>query len=134
MRFKRKVSPLRKKAQRGFKGYPGATVIWYGPDDTRATKVAVGIVHGEAQPPTAMKRWYGEEGDLRNDLTVAEEIRQFLELHGAKSVVMSDGIMGCPHEEGIDYPDGQVCPECPFWARQDVYSDLLQKAKEYGRE
>lgn len=82
MRFKRRVSPLRKKARRGFKGYPGATIIWYGPDDTRATKVAVGIVHGEDQPPTAMKRWYGEEGDLRNDRAIAEEIRQFLELHG----------------------------------------------------
>lgn len=22
--------------------------------------------------------------------------------------------LGCPREEGIDYPDGQICPHCPF--------------------
>jgi hypothetical protein len=39
--------------------------------------------------------------------------------HGARSVIATDGIIGCPHEEGIDYPDGQVCPQCPFWADRD---------------
>jgi hypothetical protein len=23
---------------------------------------------------------------------------------------------GCPHEEGVDYPEGEACPDCPFWA------------------
>jgi hypothetical protein len=27
----------------------------------------------------------------------------FLEEHGARSVVVTDGIIGCPHEEGVDY-------------------------------
>ena len=40
-------SPLRKKARRGFRGYPVATVAFYGPDDRHATKVAVGIVTAE---------------------------------------------------------------------------------------
>src|SRR5712692_4405008 len=29
-----------------------------------------------------------------------------------------DGIIGCPHEEGIDYPEGKSCPQCPYWARR----------------
>jgi hypothetical protein len=43
----RSQTPLKKKARRGFRGYPVATVAFYGPDNTRATKVAVGIVPGE---------------------------------------------------------------------------------------
>jgi hypothetical protein len=40
--------------------------------------------------------------------------------------VVADRIVGCPHEEGIDYPDGEKCPECPFWATRDRWSgDLL---------
>jgi len=35
---------LRKRAKRGLRGYPVATVALYGPDDTRATKLTVGIV------------------------------------------------------------------------------------------
>ena len=30
-------------------------------------------------------------------------------------VAMSDGNMGCPHEEGQDFPHGEDCPFCPFW-------------------
>ena len=32
---------LAKKAKRGFRGYPAATVVLYGPDDATATKMAV---------------------------------------------------------------------------------------------
>ena len=37
-------SALRKKANRGFRGYPVATMAFYGPDDEVASKVAVGIL------------------------------------------------------------------------------------------
>jgi hypothetical protein len=40
---------------------------------------------------------------------------------GAKSVVMTDRIIGCPHEEGIDY-EGSTCPHCPFWAGRDRWN------------
>lgn len=45
----------------------------------------------------------------------------------AKSVVMADRIIGCPHEEGVDYPDGSKCPQCPFWAIRDRFTgDIIQ--------
>jgi hypothetical protein len=34
-----------------------------------------------------------------------------------KEVVMTGGIVGCPHEEGIDYPLGEDCPHCPYWSQ-----------------
>ena len=43
-----------------------------------------------------------------------------------RSVVLGDRIMGCPHEEGVDY-EGDTCPECPFWAGRDRFSgELIQ--------
>jgi hypothetical protein len=33
----------------------------------------------------------------------------------ARKLAMSDGNMGCPHEEGKDFPHGEDCPFCPFW-------------------
>jgi hypothetical protein len=38
----------------------------------------------------------------------------------ARSVVMTDRIIGCPHEEGTD--DGSTCPFCPFWAARDRWT------------
>jgi len=42
-------------------------------------------------------------------------MQEFFTQHGVKSVAMSDGNMGCPHEEGPDFPVGEDCPFCPFW-------------------
>jgi hypothetical protein len=118
---------LHKKARRGFRGYPIATVAFYGPDDTRASKVAVAILNAEGAEPSVLRRWFTEEVDVRTDPTVASEILQLIRDQGAKSVVITGRIIGCPHEEGIDYPGGQVCPQCPFWAHRDRWSgDMVQ--------
>ncbi len=111
---------IQKKAKRGFKGYPLATLMFYGPDDKRATKVSVGIILGEGQPVAEMRRWSHPQ-DVRSDFGVAREIREFMTAAAVKSVVMTGQINGCPHEEGIDY-EGEVCPRCPFWAGRDRWT------------
>jgi len=45
----------------------------------------------------------------------------FIDAAGAKSIVMTDRIIGCPHEEGIDYQE-PTCPLCPFWAGRDRWT------------
>jgi len=125
MRIKRRIdSPLKKKARRGFRGYPAATIAFYGPDNTRASKVAVGVMAGEGVDPI-MERWYSDLTDLRRDPDVAVEIVKFLQKHGALSVAMVDGIIRCPHEEGIDYPDGGNCPKCPYWFNRERFTGEL---------
>ena len=120
VRFKRRsYSPLKKKAHRGFRGYPVATIAFYGPDDRRATKVAVGIIMNEGGEPAALNRWFSKDEDVRFEGTIGAEILRFIQDHGAKSVIAADRIIGCPHEEGVDYPEGAVCPLCPFWAHRD---------------
>src|SRR6266851_2482360 len=85
MKFKRRsTSPLAKKARRGFRGYPVATIAFYGPDNTRASKVAIGIVRAEGAEPE-MTRLFSDEGDIRKDMEIAEEILKLLTLHGVKS-------------------------------------------------
>lgn len=72
--------------------------------------------------PSELRRWFAETGDLRTDETVLSEIATFLREHEVRSIVMPKGILGCPHEEGIDYPDGEVCPDCPYWAGRDRWA------------
>lgn len=113
---------LGKKARRGFRGYPVATIAVYGPDDIMATKLAVGIVPGEHAEVSDLRRWFSAGADIRNDATVAQKVLEFIGAAGAKSVIMTDRIIGCPHEEGVDYEEGQSCPHCPFWAGRDRWT------------
>lgn len=118
-RFK---SPLAKKASRGFRGYPAATLAFYGPNDQHATKVAVGIVPREGAEVVALERWFSTDVDIRRDPRPGQEILAFIKRHGVRAVVMPDRIIGCPHQEGVDYPEGQPCPQCPFWAHRDRWT------------
>jgi hypothetical protein len=113
---------LAKKASRGMRGYPVATVAFYGPDARRATKVAVGVMEREGLQADVLERWWSETTDVRADAEITEAIVRFIEGHGAKSVVVADRIIGCPHEEGTDYPEGEKCPKCPYWATRDRWS------------
>ena len=112
---------LRKKARRGFRGYPVATLAFYGPDDRRASKAVASIMEGEGDEPSQMRKWYSEQADVRDDATVLAEVMAFIEEFGVLTVAMPDRIIGCPHEEGIDY-DGPVCPDCPFWANRERWT------------
>jgi hypothetical protein len=69
-----------------------------------------------------MRTWTTETGDVRQDPTIAAEVAGFLRRHGAKNTVSSERIIGCPHQEGIDYPMGRSCPTCPFWAGIDRFT------------
>ena len=109
-----KLKSLRRKAKKGFRGHPLATIAHYGPTDQQATKVVVSIVAHEGAAPHPMRKWFSAE-DVRTDADILEEILLLITENEVRSVVMLDRIIGCPHEEGIDYPDGEECPECPYW-------------------
>jgi hypothetical protein len=117
-------SRLRKKAKKGLRGYPAATIAFYCPTADRASKVAVGIIGSHDQEPSDLRRWFSDTGDARHDAGIEREILQYIADHGVVSVLMADGLLGCPHEEGIDYPEGQSCPQCPYWAGRDRFSGV----------
>jgi hypothetical protein len=92
--------------------YPIGTVALYGPDDKTTTKIAAGVIpHDGAE--AIIKRWIAT--DVTTNSKVQQEMQEFFTHHGVKSVAMSEGNMGCPHEEGLDFPHGEDCPFCPFW-------------------
>ncbi len=121
MTTRKRKTRLVKRANRGYKGHPIATVIYYGLDDKRASKVAVGIILHKDEEPAHMGRWFSEK-EARSDQEINEKVIEFIEHHGARSVILSDRILGCPHEEGTDFPEGETCHECPFWAHRDRWT------------
>jgi hypothetical protein len=92
--------------------YPIGTLIYYGPDDQTVTKITAGVVLGEDQIPVR-RQWYGD--NVTTNPVVIAELGKFFQEHGVTKVVMTDKVVGCPHEPGIDYPIDQECPYCPFW-------------------
>jgi hypothetical protein len=109
-----------------FRGYPVATIAFYGPNDKLATKVVVSVILTESNEPDVLHRWFSDL-DVRHDLAIGEEILAFLKPHEPRSTVVTDRIIGCPHEEGTDYPEGASCPQCPYWAGRDRFThDRIQ--------
>ena len=92
--------------------FPLGTVVLYGPDDRKTTKIAAAVIKRQGAEPI-MKRWMGSK--VKDDPKVRRELETFFKQHGAKSVVATDRNMGCPHEEGEDFPVGGDCPFCPYW-------------------
>ena len=53
--------------------------------------------------------------DVTTNPKVQKEIDRFFNKHGVIRVGMSDGNMGCSHEEDEDFPVGDDCPFCTWW-------------------
>ena len=84
----------------------------YGPDDKTTTKIAAGVLlHENAEP--ILKRWVGT--NVMDNAKAQKELQDFFTQHGVKQVAMAESNLGCPHEEGEDFPLGEDCPFCPFW-------------------
>jgi hypothetical protein len=76
--FMKITNRIIKRSKKGFHGYPMATVAYYGPDNTRASKVAVGIIKSKDAEPI-MKKWYTEMTDARLDEKITNEIMTYPE-------------------------------------------------------
>src|ERR1700688_5022619 len=74
---------LPKKRAKGFCGYSVATVAFYGPDESSATKVSVGIVMHEGADADPLERWFCKTTDARTDPEITEAIVRFIDQHGA---------------------------------------------------
>ncbi len=119
---------LHKKAKKGRRGWPMATVAYYGPDLGRASKVSVGIMPAFAAPATALRSWIVAEGDIRYDSDVVRQMLDFIAGHNALSVGIAAAILGCPHQQGIDY-HGDWCPDpaCAFWHGRDRWTGEMEQ-------
>ena len=115
---------IQKKARKGMTGYPLATVAFYGPNDKIATKIVIGVFEREGDD-CELKKIFSEH-DIRHDDKVMDEVYNFIKEKHVHSVSMVDRIIGCPHEEGIDYPEGSWCPKCEFWHGRDRWTGNVE--------
>lgn len=93
--------------------YPVGTIAYYGPNEVSTTKVVAAVIKAEGLEPI-LERWVGVR--IRENPKVRRQVAAFFERHNVHSVVATEGNIGCPHEEGLDFPLGEDCPFCPFWA------------------
>ena len=119
---------LERRARKGFQGYPLGIIAFYGYNDQSADKAVIGIVKEAGGPPAHIKKWVSEKGDLRKDVSSIKELFRYIETHEVRSVALTPGIYYCPHEPGIDFPQGGTCPFCSFWSNVKK-PDLFKTAK-----
>ncbi len=112
---------LNKKIRKGDRGYPMATVAFYGPNQESASKVVCAIISYTGGDPAPMQKWFSLS-DLRKSDKVMGEILLFIAENNVKTVSMIKQIIGCPHEEGVDYPEGEYCDECRYWRNRDRFT------------
>ena len=122
------ITWLRKFAYRGHQGHPVATLAFYGPNDKKASKAVLGVFASEGAEPQ-LHKWFAEspETDLRYNVKLQNTWIEIIRREGVRSLAMMEEINGCPHEEGVDYPFGQACPACPFWAHRQRPVDLVRE-------
>ncbi len=100
-----------------------ATIALYGPDTAFATKMVVSVhIRAGQRDLSATRTWTAEATDVRRDPTVAADVAAFLRESGVTHTATTDRIIGCPHQEGIDYPMRRACPRCPFWVGIDRFT------------
>ncbi|HMM74469.1 MAG TPA: hypothetical protein PJ986_02095 [Gammaproteobacteria bacterium] len=110
-------------------------VNFYGPNDTLATKMVAAAYRGSSGERIELKRWIWEAGgDIRNVDSINDELVAFCAQWKVERMVSPERIIGCPHEEGIDYPIGEACPRCPWWHGRDRFTGELLKIDDEGEE
>jgi hypothetical protein len=113
------ITWLRKSSKRAHRGYPVAVLMFYGPDNKKASKAVLSIIVTPNSEPV-LHKWFRElpNADLRYGIKLQNTWIEIIRQEGVRTVMMVEEINGCPHEEGVDYPVGEVCPECPYWANR----------------
>ncbi len=101
-----------------------ATIAFYGPYLSRASKVTVSIIHTDGGEREEMRSCNSGTTDVRHDDAIGQNVSGFIDENGVESIAMSGGIIGCPHQQGIDY-DADWCPVCGFWKGRDRFTGQL---------
>ena len=79
----------------------------------------------EKDDPEYIRKWFSEN-DIRDNFQAFDVAMTFIKEHEANSVAMLYRIIGCSHEEGMDYPEGHSCPGCPFWHGRNRWTGELE--------
>lgn len=115
---------LAKRIRKGNKGYPIASIAFYGETNLYASKMVCAVITHDGADAEPMKKWFSTS-DIRKSEKIIGDVLAFIVEHGVKSVSMINGLIGCHHEEGIDYPKGETCPKCTYWRGRDRFTQEI---------
>jgi hypothetical protein len=73
---------LSKRVRKGNKGYPVATVAFYGPDNLRASKVVCAIIKSDGADADPIKKWF-TTSDARKAENILGDILIFVKENSA---------------------------------------------------
>ncbi|MHC4444086.1 MAG: hypothetical protein ACYTBZ_07565 [Planctomycetota bacterium] len=118
-RQRKKQQRARSRAQAA-KGPKLVTIAQYGPDDQTVTKVVAAVLREREKEARKLKRWVGT--DITQSPKFRQELLEFIHQVQPEKIVLTRGVIGCIHESGKDYPQGQACPFCPFWKNRDRWA------------
>jgi len=98
-------------------------VAFYGPNDKLATKVVVSVILTEITIPMFSNAGSPESDlDVRHDPAIGEQILAFLKPHAPRSTVVTDRIIGCPHEEARTTRKELLAPSVPIGPDVDRFT------------
>ncbi len=120
------------RRSRGHSQFPVATIACYGPTPDHATKLVASILSRPGGDVTVSQIWTTLVGDVRHDPEVRDDVSAFLDAHAAHDTITAPRLLGCPHEEGIDYPVGEECPRCPAWAGVDRWTGRSRVPRQWS--
>jgi hypothetical protein len=89
----KRITWLRKFADRGDQGHPIAALAFYGPDDKKASKAVLGIFASKGDEPQ-LHKWFRESptADLRYDIKLQNAWIEIIRREGVRSLEDSAGI------------------------------------------
>lgn len=88
------IKLINKKARKGHKGYPVATIVFYVPTSNVASKLVCSIIKHDGAEPEPMKKWFSK-ADIRKSEKILKKVLMFIEDNNTKTVGMIDSIIGC---------------------------------------
>jgi hypothetical protein len=105
-----------KKAIKEKKNFPIGILVHFGPDSETITKT-VAVVVQRKNATLSIKSW--NTPDISSNPKIAKDIGNYFKQNLVEEILMTDGVAGCPHDEGVDYPRGSDCPHCPYWSETE---------------
>ena len=93
-KFKKQIN---KKVRKGNKGYPVATIAYYGFTNMTATKLVCGIIKNEDADVEPIKKWFSQR-DIRESEKISREVLDFIGDNQVCTITKMDRIIGCPHD------------------------------------
>ncbi|GAA3955132.1 hypothetical protein [Allohahella marinimesophila] len=90
MNLEKSQKRIAKQVKKGFQGYPLISIVYYGPNESMATKVIVGFTAEEGAE--MMTETFSTQTDIREDTVVQTTIIKIIDRSGAKSVTMDERV------------------------------------------